>query len=330
MTSRKRRQMEQQVHTPSTVDEETLPDFVHVSRRTQYQGIDFGLQPETEDCFMTIPDVLSEQECTWLIDYCSRLENEDRLIENAQLRAWLSEKIASHIPPILRVAVNSQTILSAFGGFGKPHFYCDSLPDTSTIIVGEHPHLRSKFKALVYLNTLPGEQGGSSVFHRNRTEFLTLEPIEGKVVLFDQRIPHTATQLMHGHRYLLVMDLMYLESHSEEDCGICLETLGKSDERPKVRLTCGHAYHRECVDPWFRHHLNCPKCRRVIPVSDLTSLQISYPRRRVNASPMLILDGDNHEWVPATHLRRELFQEGTEDLTFEQFEEALARAQRPT
>ena len=45
----------------------------------------------------------------------------------------------------------------------------------------------------------------------------------------------------------------------EETCPICLVEYVDGDQ---VRtLTCGHDFHRECVDGWLESHLSCPNCR---------------------------------------------------------------------
>lgn len=62
-------------------------------------------------------------------------------------------------------------------------------------------------------------------------------------------------------------NLMPVQLWGEEDgrledntCSICLLTLGG-----EVRVTpCQHAYHRECIDEWFRSKPDCPICRRTL------------------------------------------------------------------
>lgn len=44
-----------------------------------------------------------------------------------------------------------------------------------------------------------------------------------------------------------------------EDCAICLEQM-KRDET-KIRITCGHVYHRRCIRKWLRRKSSCPVCR---------------------------------------------------------------------
>lgn len=46
-----------------------------------------------------------------------------------------------------------------------------------------------------------------------------------------------------------------------EECSICLEKY-----RPgtyKRKLSCGHIFHKKCIDKWFRNDKNeCPMCRK--------------------------------------------------------------------
>ncbi|XP_062213225.1 putative RING-H2 finger protein ATL71 [Phragmites australis] len=43
-------------------------------------------------------------------------------------------------------------------------------------------------------------------------------------------------------------------------CSICLDNYGDGDVL-RMLPECGHLFHRECVDPWLRHHPTCPVCR---------------------------------------------------------------------
>ena len=48
------------------------------------------------------------------------------------------------------------------------------------------------------------------------------------------------------------------------ECSICLETF--RDEEVVRRLTCGHVFHKRCVDQWLTKVAACPLCR-VNPIS---------------------------------------------------------------
>ena len=51
------------------------------------------------------------------------------------------------------------------------------------------------------------------------------------------------------------------------DCSICLDTL---ENQCTYKLSCGHIFHFECIDYWYRRlrledrSCTCPICRRVI------------------------------------------------------------------
>ena len=42
-------------------------------------------------------------------------------------------------------------------------------------------------------------------------------------------------------------------------CSVCLEAEAEANIR--VRLACGHIFHRDCVTQWLREHSDCPVCR---------------------------------------------------------------------
>jgi len=57
----------------------------------------------------------------------------------------------------------------------------------------------------------------------------------------------------------------------EETCPICLVEYSDGDE---IRtLSCGHDFHRGCVDEWLRCHTSCPGCRRCFSDSPLDTNQ---------------------------------------------------------
>lgn len=44
------------------------------------------------------------------------------------------------------------------------------------------------------------------------------------------------------------------------ECAVCLSEFEDQD-RGRVLPKCNHAFHVECIDPWFGSHSNCPLCR---------------------------------------------------------------------
>lgn len=59
----------------------------------------------------------------------------------------------------------------------------------------------------------------------------------------------------------------YDESDQELICSICLDTITPQINNNKISLDikvldCNHAYHKECLGPWFRENSNCPTCKK--------------------------------------------------------------------
>ncbi len=47
---------------------------------------------------------------------------------------------------------------------------------------------------------------------------------------------------------------------SEQDCAVCQDSITTTQECRKI-LHCGHSFHKDCIDPWFRQNVACPVCR---------------------------------------------------------------------
>jgi len=50
-------------------------------------------------------------------------------------------------------------------------------------------------------------------------------------------------------------ELVVLQHVSE--CSVCLEPLTGGR-----KISCGHVFHVDCIEPWFRIHTTCPLCRK--------------------------------------------------------------------
>ena len=46
-----------------------------------------------------------------------------------------------------------------------------------------------------------------------------------------------------------------------KDCSVCFE---KTTTGSVCTLTCGHAFHNECIGPWFERDHRCPYCRMCV------------------------------------------------------------------
>ncbi len=64
----------------------------------------------------------------------------------------------------------------------------------------------------------------------------------------------------------LLKPVQLIGETSEWQCSICLERLQNDVLCETMHdvctgLSCGHAFHKECVVPWLRKHSTCPVCR---------------------------------------------------------------------
>jgi hypothetical protein len=53
------------------------------------------------------------------------------------------------------------------------------------------------------------------------------------------------------------------EEGGKVECAVCICELGDGDTG-RLLPRCGHRFHAECVDRWFRSHATCPLCRAVV------------------------------------------------------------------
>uniref|UniRef100_A0A0D9VTU4 RING-type domain-containing protein n=1 Tax=Leersia perrieri TaxID=77586 RepID=A0A0D9VTU4_9ORYZ len=51
------------------------------------------------------------------------------------------------------------------------------------------------------------------------------------------------------------------------ECAVCIGELRDGDTG-RLLPRCGHRFHAECVDRWFRSHTTCPLCRAAVAVDD--------------------------------------------------------------
>ena len=53
----------------------------------------------------------------------------------------------------------------------------------------------------------------------------------------------------------------------ESVCTICQDSISRTDTARKI-TSCGHIYHKTCIDQWFLTSVHCPTCRhdiRILP-----------------------------------------------------------------
>ena len=55
----------------------------------------------------------------------------------------------------------------------------------------------------------------------------------------------------------------------ETQCAVCLDEMKKGEEMCELKK-CGHVFHYECVDEWFKSKNSCPVCRDVLEKTSTT------------------------------------------------------------
>ncbi|TVU47126.1 hypothetical protein EJB05_06709, partial [Eragrostis curvula] len=48
------------------------------------------------------------------------------------------------------------------------------------------------------------------------------------------------------------------------DCAVCLGELGDGQAAARLVPGCGHGFHVECIEAWFRVNTTCPLCRAAV------------------------------------------------------------------
>ncbi|KAJ3683674.1 hypothetical protein LUZ60_013901 [Juncus effusus] len=61
-----------------------------------------------------------------------------------------------------------------------------------------------------------------------------------------------------------------LDEAGKKECAVCLADF-LTGGTGRVLPVCGHAFHKECIEKWFKNHSTCPVCRanvKLRPVVD--------------------------------------------------------------
>jgi hypothetical protein len=68
-------------------------------------------------------------------------------------------------------------------------------------------------------------------------------------------------------------------TENQKTCNICLEDFKQGQEMRK--LSCSHAFHKECIDKWLLQVASCPICKREI---EATTCAVPSPEQQVQGS----------------------------------------------
>jgi hypothetical protein len=175
----------------------------HRIAKKEYQSLNINI----------ISEFFSKEECEECINYMKTNQEEflgcrKRIrIEEPYLAKWYYERL----PP-------QPDITDEYGNVWKPigvnpmfrlirYDKGDYLDEHEDGVYQPSHDTRSFSTAMVYLNDVPVEHGGSTRFSRYG---LDIQPVEGLLVLFQvDGIFHTGEKLLNGVKYILRTDVMY-------------------------------------------------------------------------------------------------------------------------
>lgn len=88
-------------------------------------------------------------------------------------------------------------------------------------------------------------------------------------------------------------------------CSICHDPMNESLTQPslitgpsnaeEVYLTCGHTFHKKCIEEWFKQMKTCPECREPATISQTTPLHIlekkkEFQRQKAEEGTRLVVE----------------------------------------
>ncbi|PIN06811.1 Anaphase-promoting complex (APC), subunit 11 [Handroanthus impetiginosus] len=68
----------------------------------------------------------------------------------------------------------------------------------------------------------------------------------------------------HGQDRSPAVAVFDQNSETSPYCAICLSDIRGGDSYRKLP-ECGHCFHAQCIDYWFRSRSTCPLCRTQVP-----------------------------------------------------------------
>ena len=71
-----------------------------------------------------------------------------------------------------------------------------------------------------------------------------------------------------------------LAENSDTQCVVCQDSMEQGVTVRKL-TTCGHTFHRTCVDTWFQSNVHCPTCRHDIREARTVATTVTVPSSSV-------------------------------------------------
>jgi hypothetical protein len=218
-----------------------LPDLSSDRERVALPG-----NSQQDKLAITVDDVLSEEECAWLIQRTEQLGYESALVnvgngnqvadnefrksgrcvlDSPEVAAAIWQRISKYLPDdetrerfggiqgeyestTQAVGLNERLRFLKYepGDYFAPHFDGCFMRGASS---GLRMGERSKMTLMVYLNG--GFSGGSTDFVHVRDESMkvSVAPKAGRILCFDHHIYHAGEELTSGTKYAIRMDVMY-------------------------------------------------------------------------------------------------------------------------
>ncbi|CAO2184776.1 unnamed protein product [Urochloa humidicola] len=75
---------------------------------------------------------------------------------------------------------------------------------------------------------------------------------------------------------LAKIPIVMLDAGVVGDCAVCLAEL-EPGEKARALPRCGHRFHAECIDAWFRGNATCPLCRADVVVATVAPASAAAP-----------------------------------------------------
>jgi len=93
----------------------------------------------------------------------------------------------------------------------------------------------------------------------------------------NQRVPIRPTQ----EQINTSSTISRINARQVDICTICQEHIDAGQEMRRITY-CGHYFHRDCIDTWFRGNVHCPTCRHDIRDGNSNPPPVPENHRRTN------------------------------------------------